>query len=136
MSGVGAIQVFKDAGLSVPDDISVIVSDELSLAAHTAPPLTTVDMPVTRMGEVATQMLLGARGRRAGLRHRLDARPHRSPAQLGRSAPSTAPPPSTAVALHSFDVPPPLRGGGSGSALEGGSGRPLTPTSRANSAPA
>jgi LacI family transcriptional regulator len=60
MSGVGAIQVFKEAGLSVPDDISVIVSDELSLAAHTAPPLTTVDMPVTRMGEVAAHMLLRA----------------------------------------------------------------------------
>jgi DNA-binding LacI/PurR family transcriptional regulator len=60
MSGVGAVQVFKDAGLEVPGDVSVIVSDELSLAAHTAPPLTTVDMPVTRMGEVAARMLLGA----------------------------------------------------------------------------
>ena len=60
MSGVGAIKVFKDAGLDVPGDISVIVSDELSLAAHTAPPLTTVDMPVARMGEVAAQMLLRA----------------------------------------------------------------------------
>jgi LacI family transcriptional regulator len=60
MSGVGALQVFKDAGLAVPGDLSVIVSDELTLAAHTAPPLTTVDMPVTRMGEVATHMLLKA----------------------------------------------------------------------------
>jgi LacI family transcriptional regulator len=60
MSGLGAIQVFNEAGLAVPGDISVIVSDELSLAAHTAPPLTTVDMPVTRMGEVAARMLLRA----------------------------------------------------------------------------
>ena len=60
MSGVGALQVFKEAGLDVPGDLSVIVSDELTLAAHTAPPLTTVDMPVTRMGEVATHMLLKA----------------------------------------------------------------------------
>ena len=36
----------------------MVVSDELTLAAHTAPPLTTVDMPVSRMGEVATDMLL------------------------------------------------------------------------------
>ena len=57
MSGVGALQVFKEAGLDVPGDLSVIVSDELTLAAHTAPPLTTVDMPVTRLGEVATHML-------------------------------------------------------------------------------
>jgi DNA-binding LacI/PurR family transcriptional regulator len=60
MSGVGAMKVFKDAGLEVPGDISVVVSDELSLAAHTAPPLTTVDMPVTRMGEIAAEMLLRA----------------------------------------------------------------------------
>ncbi|MBV9704427.1 MAG: LacI family DNA-binding transcriptional regulator, partial [Methylobacteriaceae bacterium] len=31
-----------------------------ALAAHTDPPLTTVLMPVTRMGEVATHMLLKA----------------------------------------------------------------------------
>lgn len=62
LSGVGFIQVLNDAGYRVPDDVSVIVSDELSLAAHTAPPLSTVDMPVTRMGEVAAGMLLQALG--------------------------------------------------------------------------
>jgi LacI family transcriptional regulator len=60
LSGLGAIQAFKTAGFEAPGDISIIVSDELSLAAHTAPPLTTVDMPVRRMGEVAAEMLLGA----------------------------------------------------------------------------
>ncbi len=60
MSGVGALDVFKAAGIGVPGDLSVIVSDELTLAAHTAPPLTTVDMPVRRMGEVAAHMLLRA----------------------------------------------------------------------------
>jgi LacI family transcriptional regulator len=60
MSGLGAIQALNEAGLRVPEDVSIIVSDELSLAAHTAPPLTTVDMPVTRMGEIGARMLLGA----------------------------------------------------------------------------
>jgi LacI family transcriptional regulator len=60
LSGIGAAQVFKAAGLRIPADLSIIVSDELALAAHTDPPLTTVAMPVTRMGEVATRMLLGA----------------------------------------------------------------------------
>jgi LacI family transcriptional regulator len=60
MSGVGAIQVFKDAGLRIPEDISVVISDELALAAHADPPLTTINMALTRMGEVATHMLLGA----------------------------------------------------------------------------
>jgi DNA-binding LacI/PurR family transcriptional regulator len=60
MSGVGAIEVFRKHGIRVPEDLSVIVSDELTLASHTAPPLTTVAMPVMRMGEVATHMLLRA----------------------------------------------------------------------------
>jgi len=52
--------VFREGGLRVPDDISIVISDELSLAAHIAPPLTTVRMPLARMGEVAAAMLLRA----------------------------------------------------------------------------
>jgi LacI family transcriptional regulator len=62
LSGVGALAVFKSAGLRVPEDLSIVVSDELSLAAHIAPPLTTVRMPLSRMGAVATEVLLRAIG--------------------------------------------------------------------------
>jgi len=65
LSGVGAMGAFKNAGLSVPRDLSIIVSDELAVAAHTDPPLSTVLMPVTRMGEVAANMLFGAMAGRA-----------------------------------------------------------------------
>jgi DNA-binding LacI/PurR family transcriptional regulator len=58
LSGVGVLQVLKNAGLRVPEDISVVVSDELALAAHTSPPLTTIRMHLSRMGEVAARMLL------------------------------------------------------------------------------
>ncbi|MFN8619244.1 MAG: LacI family DNA-binding transcriptional regulator [Chloroflexota bacterium] len=58
MSGVGAMRVLTEAGLRVPDDVSIVVSDELSLAAYTAPPLTTIRFPLARMGEEATRMLL------------------------------------------------------------------------------
>jgi len=60
LAGVGATHVFREGGLRVPDDISIVISDELSLAAHIAPPLTTVRMPLARMGEVAAAMLLRA----------------------------------------------------------------------------
>jgi LacI family transcriptional regulator len=60
MSSVGALRVFRDGGLNIPGDLSLIVSDELSLAAHTAPPLTTVAMPLRQMGEIAADMLLRA----------------------------------------------------------------------------
>jgi LacI family transcriptional regulator len=58
LSGIGLIKVLKDAGYQVPEDISVIVSDELALAAHTSPPLTTVRLHLSQMGEVAARMLL------------------------------------------------------------------------------
>jgi DNA-binding LacI/PurR family transcriptional regulator len=58
LSGVGVLKVLKDSGFRVPEDISVIVSDELALAAHTSPPLTTIRMHLSRMGEVAARMLL------------------------------------------------------------------------------
>jgi LacI family transcriptional regulator len=60
LSGVGATHVFHASGLRVPQDISVVISDELSLAAHVAPPLTSVRMPLARMGEVAAGMLVRA----------------------------------------------------------------------------
>jgi len=63
LSGVGAMGVFKRAGLRIPADLSIVVSDELALAAHTDPPLSTVLMPVRRMGEVAARMLLAAMAR-------------------------------------------------------------------------
>jgi LacI family transcriptional regulator len=60
LSGVAATHVFHKSGLRVPEDISIVISDELSLAAHVAPPLTSVRMPLARMGEVAAGMLLRA----------------------------------------------------------------------------
>ena len=115
LSGIGAIQVFKQAGLAIPGDLSVIVSDELALAAHTDPPLSTVAMPVTRMGEVATRMLLGALARQPVSDIVLPDEP-----RLVLRA-STAPPPNDPRS----DQP-----------ANGGSARPRTPASMAKSAPA
>lgn len=60
MSALGAIQAITEAGLRVPEDISIIAMDEHPLAAHTAPPLTTVAMPLGEMGRHAAEMLIGA----------------------------------------------------------------------------
>ena len=60
LSAFGALSAFEAAGLHVPDDISVVVSDELEMEAHWRPPLTTVAMPLSRMGAEAARMLLAA----------------------------------------------------------------------------
>jgi DNA-binding LacI/PurR family transcriptional regulator len=45
------------AGVSVPDDLSVVGSDGLDLAAMTSPPLTTVAAPLVQIGIVANARL-------------------------------------------------------------------------------
>ena len=54
----GAIAAIRDAGLGVPDDISVIGFDDVYAAAKFDPPLTTVRQPLQEVARVAVNMLL------------------------------------------------------------------------------
>jgi LacI family transcriptional regulator len=49
-----------EAGLRVPEDLSVIGFDGVPLGELTEPPLTTVAQPTERKGELAAQALLQA----------------------------------------------------------------------------
>ncbi|MBA2393150.1 MAG: LacI family DNA-binding transcriptional regulator [Ktedonobacteraceae bacterium] len=55
---LGAIEAIVSKGLSVPYDVAVVGVDDISQAAHTHPPLTTVRIPKREMARVATEMLL------------------------------------------------------------------------------
>ncbi len=55
---IGAMQVIRDAGLRVPDDIAVIGYDDIPVAKTTEPALTTVRQPVEQLGYTATTMLI------------------------------------------------------------------------------
>jgi DNA-binding LacI/PurR family transcriptional regulator len=55
---IGAMRGARDLGLSIPRDLSVIGFDDIDLAQHTDPPLTTVHQPVRRKGEEAVRLLL------------------------------------------------------------------------------
>jgi LacI family transcriptional regulator len=59
ISAIGSICAFQEAGLRVPDDISVVGFDDIQSAAYTSPPLTTVRQPLIKMGEIAARTLLG-----------------------------------------------------------------------------
>lgn len=47
-----------EAGLRVPDDVSVVGFDNITESAYSLPGLTTVDQSVSEMGYMATTMLI------------------------------------------------------------------------------
>lgn len=58
IAAIGAIRALKDAGLSVPEDVSVVGFDDIQSAAYSTPSLTTVRQPLTEMGRRGAQVLL------------------------------------------------------------------------------
>jgi len=58
ISAIGSIRAFQEAGLRVPEDVSVVGFDDISIAVHNNPSLTTVRQPLERMGEIAAGTLL------------------------------------------------------------------------------
>lgn len=58
MSAVGAMQRIRAAGLSVPNDISVVGFDDLHISQFLNPPLTTIRQPMFEMGRMAMDTLI------------------------------------------------------------------------------
>ncbi|MDT9686807.1 LacI family DNA-binding transcriptional regulator [Streptomyces sp. P9(2023)] len=58
----GVLRALREAGRSVPDDVAVVGFDDIPMARHTEPPLTTIRQPMHRMGETAARMLLAGLG--------------------------------------------------------------------------
>jgi DNA-binding LacI/PurR family transcriptional regulator len=58
ISAMGAIRALREAGLKVPDDVSVVGFDDIQNAAYQNPGLTTVRQPLREMGRVAAEILL------------------------------------------------------------------------------
>ncbi|MFC9328152.1 LacI family DNA-binding transcriptional regulator [Kitasatospora sp. NPDC057015] len=56
---LGAVRAVRRAGLSVPDDVSVIGYDDSAFMTCTDPPLTTVRQPIEAMGRAAVELLAG-----------------------------------------------------------------------------
>jgi len=55
---LGAIKLLYERGIHVPQQISVVGFDNIFLAEHATPPLTTVDVDKIRMGQLAAQRLI------------------------------------------------------------------------------
>jgi LacI family transcriptional regulator len=59
VSAIGAIRAIREAGLRVPEDISVVGFDDIPSAAFQNPALTTIRQPLQTMGTLAVEHLLG-----------------------------------------------------------------------------
>jgi DNA-binding LacI/PurR family transcriptional regulator len=73
---IGAMRMLHDRGMVVPRDVSVVGFDDIDLARHVDPALTTVQQPIRRKGEEAVALLLATihGGGRATEHRRLEAR--------------------------------------------------------------
>src|SRR6266446_157711 len=58
IAAIGAIWAFHEAGLRVPEDISVVGFDDIPGAAYANPGLTTVRQPLVKMGQIAAQTVI------------------------------------------------------------------------------
>ena len=58
MVAFGALRALREAGLRVPADISVVGFDDIPLARHFDPPLTTIRLPANALGAAAGRALV------------------------------------------------------------------------------
>lgn len=58
LMAVGALCAVHEAGLRVPEDISVVGFDDIPLASFTVPRLTTIAQPAQQIGEAAIKLLV------------------------------------------------------------------------------
>lgn len=57
-TAIGAMTAIKEIGLRIPEDIAIVGFDDIPLAVHTSPALTTVRQPMYLQGQIAAEMLL------------------------------------------------------------------------------
>lgn len=58
LMAAAAIRVLRDAGRAVPTDVSIVGFDDIELARHTEPPLTTIHQPIVDQARTMTELLL------------------------------------------------------------------------------
>ncbi len=58
IAAIGAIRAFRDRGIRVPEDVSIVGFDDIQSAAFQNPSLTTIRQPLRQMGTAAARLLL------------------------------------------------------------------------------
>lgn len=87
---IGAMRALREAGLRVPEDVSVVGIDDIDIAAFLWPPLTTVSQSIAQMATLGVQLLLDVLAgkevpRRTVIEPRLIVRESTAPPASGRT---------------------------------------------------
>lgn len=81
----GLLRALKEAGMSVPGDVSVVGVDDIALAEYASPPLTTVRQPFAELGRVTATRLID---------------------QIERREPKDVPPPAASLVVRASTAAP------------------------------
>jgi LacI family transcriptional regulator len=57
-TAIGAVEVLRDAGIKVPEEVNIVGFDGTEVAEYCSPPLTTIVMPLYEMGLRSVKLLL------------------------------------------------------------------------------
>lgn len=96
LMAIGAMSAVRSEGLNIPDDVSIVGFDDISISKFLHPPLTTVSQPMQRMGAEAFELLYGLIQKQRDIRQPV----HKIlPAELVVRE-STAPPPAAASSIR------------------------------------
>ena len=105
----GLIDRFRQRGVRVPDDISVVGVDNLPMSALTTPSLTSVGIPLVNCGRAATDMVLSLVQHPTSvpvhhhdLSFQLEVRQSTGVVRPDQSLPTSAPRPSRTVGAKNF----------------------------------
>lgn len=55
---VGAVRAVHEAGLRIPEDLSIVSVNNIEMAGYLNPPLTTLEIPSRQLGSSAVDILL------------------------------------------------------------------------------
>ncbi len=82
---IGAMKALREAGMKIPEDVSVAGFDGIAMADYTSPALCTVEQPFYQMGEEGTKILIDAMEKGKGEAHILLSARIRNPESIAKS---------------------------------------------------
>jgi len=58
LTAIGAMKAFREAGIDIPSDISIVGFDDVETSQYVSPTLTTISVPKEELGKMAVEIML------------------------------------------------------------------------------